>query len=121
MLDCLKDSSVRGSVDLGIKMFHLISEFKLQAIKHAKKLIDELCLPTLMRAHKNPKVEFPPKVKKNTFSFPMQVVYQTDSYLTKIAIPCRAYKFGLGESVKKNSKKKRKNSENLKFGNLTKF
>lgn len=51
---------------------------------------------------------YPPKVKKNTFSFPTEIVYTDDSYLTKIAVPSEAYKFGLGESLysspKKNSK-----------------
>jgi hypothetical protein len=53
MLESLTNSKIENSVELGIKMFHLLSEFKLKAVKHAKKLIDELCLPTLMRSNQN--------------------------------------------------------------------
>jgi hypothetical protein len=62
-----------------------------------------------MRAGGKPKYEFPPKVKKNTFSFPLQITYEDDSYLTKIGIPCVASKFHQsGDSAKKNSKSKKR-------------
>lgn len=73
----------------------------MQSIKHAKQVVDELCLPILMRTFQNPTLEYPPKVKKNTTLFPIEMTFSNESYTTRVAIPSRSSKHGSGGANQK--------------------
>lgn len=67
-------------------------------MKHVRTIIDELCLPEIMRTNKPVKVNYPPKVKDQKAHIPCELVYVNDSYITKIGIPSSADLFGLLEN-----------------------
>lgn len=117
LLETLEDDNLDNAINLGIKLFELIAEFKVRtffeffnffetgvltyfqtkATLQVMNIIDELSLPPCLRSEIPKRTNYPPNLKMGSKPVPSEFIYSNSSYEIKIGIPGTAESYGLQE------------------------
>ena len=97
LLQTIEEEDLDIQMQVGIKLFELIADFKVKAASHVINIIDELSLPPCLRKDMPKKINFPPNMKVGNKMMPCELIYQKNTYEIKIGIPSTAECYGLLE------------------------